>query len=190
MGNKIGAPERIETQRLLMRQFEERDLDGFAAICGDAEVRRYMANGRAMNRQDAWRAMASALGHWRLRGFGMYAVELGATGELVGRIGFLQPEGWPGFELGWMLARPHWGRGLALEGASAALAIAFEVLVQSEVISLIHVENARSARLAERLGQSVWRTEKVNDTVVNIYGIRASGHTTSIQRPQAGPTMP
>ena len=171
---ELCAPERIETERLVMRQFEERDLDPFAAICGDDDVMRYMAAGRGISREDTWRSMATTLGHWRLRGFGMYAVEFAMTGELIGRIGFLLPEGWPGFELGWLLGRPYWGRGFASEGARAALDVAFSDLGRPEVISLIHEENVASMRLARRLGQSLWRTETVFGIDANVYGIRAS----------------
>jgi RimJ/RimL family protein N-acetyltransferase len=51
------------------------------------------------------------LGHWSLLGYGMWALEDKASGVLVGRAGFIDPPGWPGFELGWLLARPHWGKG-------------------------------------------------------------------------------
>src|SRR5205085_2741165 len=71
----------------------------------------------------------------------------------VGRIGFWYPEGWPGFELGWMLRRASWGRGYATEGARAALPVAFTELGQSQVLSLIHPDNIASIRVARRLGE-------------------------------------
>src|SRR5262249_35538589 len=69
----------------------------------------------------------------------------------VGRIGFWNPEGWPGFEIGWMLRRSFWGRGYATEGAQRALEYAYTELQQPQVISLIHPENAASIRVAQRL---------------------------------------
>src|SRR4029079_194673 len=74
-------------------------------------------------------------------------------GTFLGMIGFADPEGWPGFELAWTLARRWWGPGYATEGARAALAYAFTVLNQGRVISLIHPENLASIRVAERLGE-------------------------------------
>jgi RimJ/RimL family protein N-acetyltransferase len=68
-------------------------------------------------------------------------------------VGFLNPEGWPGFELGWTLRRSFWGNGFATEGARAALDFAFTQLRQPHVISLIQPENAASIRVAERLGE-------------------------------------
>ena len=77
---------RLETERLLLRGFEERDLDAYAAITADPEVMRYMGRG-PFDRADAWREIALYLGHFELRGFTHWALELRETGELVGRCG-------------------------------------------------------------------------------------------------------
>jgi len=122
----------------------------------DAEVMRYLGpEGAVLSREDAWRQMAMFAGHWTLRGYGTWAVEERATGSFVGRVGLHYPEGWPDRELGWALARPFWGRGLALEAARAAIAHAFGPLAWTHVISLIHPENERSIRLALRLGETL-----------------------------------
>jgi RimJ/RimL family protein N-acetyltransferase len=71
----------------------------------------------------------------------------------VGRLGFFEPEGWPGFELGWMLRRASWGRGYATEGAERALAHAFTEMGRQRLISLIRPDNRASIRVAERLGE-------------------------------------
>jgi len=113
----------------------------------------YLGTGVTLSREDAWRSMASFLGHWALRGYGMWALEEKATGDLVGRAGFLNPEGWPGFELVWTLGRSYWGRGFATEAARRALDFAFTNLEQPRVISLIRPANAPSIRVAERLGE-------------------------------------
>jgi len=147
------SPPELDTERLRLRQFREQDLDTYAAMLADPEVMRYIGAGNVMDRGEAWRSIAGMLGHWQLRGYGMWALESRATGELVGRAGFLNPEGWPGFELGWMLGRAHWGRGYALEGARRALRHAFEDLQRDRVISLIRPANARSIRVAESLGE-------------------------------------
>jgi RimJ/RimL family protein N-acetyltransferase len=143
----------LHTDRLLLRMFREEDLDAYAAICADAEVMRYLGEGKTLTRGEAWRQMAMILGHWQLRGYGLWAVEERATGALVGRLGFFQPEGWPGFELGWMLRRASWGQGYATEGARRALAHAFTDLGRDRVISLIRPDNRASVRVAARLGE-------------------------------------
>jgi RimJ/RimL family protein N-acetyltransferase len=142
----------LETARLRMRAFRVDDLDAYAPMCADPEVMRFLGTGVTLDRSEAWRSMAGFLGHWALRGYGMWALEEKETGTLVGRSGFLNPEGWPGFELGWTLGRPFWGKGFATEAARRALDYAFEDLGRKRVISLIRPANTPSMRVAERLG--------------------------------------
>jgi RimJ/RimL family protein N-acetyltransferase len=143
---------RLETPRLMLRQFVETDLDALAAMYADAETMRFLGAGGIANRQETWRAIGSMLGHWLMRGYGMWAVEERSTGSMVGRVGFIDPEGWPGFELGWMIDRSRWGRGYAPEAADVALRFARDVLRRERVISLIRPANAASIRVAEKIG--------------------------------------
>jgi RimJ/RimL family protein N-acetyltransferase len=145
----------LETERLTLRQFRNSDLDAYAPMCADPEVMRFLGTGGTLSRADAWRSMAAILGHWKMLGYGMFAVELKGTGELLGRAGFLDPPGWPGFEVGWVLGRQHWGHGYALEAASAARDYAFGVLRKDRIISLIRPANVRSIRVAEKLGETL-----------------------------------
>jgi RimJ/RimL family protein N-acetyltransferase len=149
----------------------EEDFEEYAAMAADAEVSRYLGEGKPLSRGDAWRQMAFILGHWQLKGYGMWAVEEASTGRLAGRIGFLYPEGWPGFELGWTLAREFWGRGYATEGARRALDFAFEEMGRDHVISLIRPDNAASIRVAERLGESLEDSVELFGGEALIYGI-------------------
>ena len=146
-------PVTLETPRLLLRQFRAADLDAYAAMSADAEVMRYIGTGVTLTRMEAWRSMAAMLGHWQMLGYGMWALEDKASGALVGRAGFIDPPGWPGFELGWLLAREHWGRGYAIEAAQAALRYGQETLKRDRIISLIRPGNERSVRVAEKLGE-------------------------------------
>jgi RimJ/RimL family protein N-acetyltransferase len=146
-----GIP-RLTSARLILRGFEARDFDAYAAMMADPEVTRYLGDGRPFERAEAWRQLAMLMGHWVLRGFGIWAVEERATGAFAGRIGCFEPEGWPGLEVAYTLARPFWGRGYAREGAQVALAYAHETLGRPHVISIIRPANAASIRVAEALG--------------------------------------
>jgi RimJ/RimL family protein N-acetyltransferase len=144
----------LETKRLLLRPFRRSDLDAYAALNSDPEVLHYLGGGtEPWDRGRSWRHMAFLMGHWQLGGSGMWVLEHKETGELVGVVGFSAPDGWPGFELAWILARRWWGNGYATEGARAAMAYAFTVLGKARVISLIHPENLASIRVAERIGE-------------------------------------
>lgn len=152
--NPADAP-RLETERLILRAWRADDFDGFAAMMEDAEVARFLTvDQRPQDRATAWRDLAMLVGHWALRGYGMFAVEEKATGAFVGRVGAWQPEGWIGFELGWGLARPFWGKGYAHEAARAAGAWCFARFPLEKLVSLIHADNTRSQTLARRVGMA------------------------------------
>jgi RimJ/RimL family protein N-acetyltransferase len=143
---------RLETERLLLRAFSPSDVDPYARMMADPDVCRFLGDGRPLDRADAWRQLAQLIGHWELRGFGLWAVEERATRRLIGRIGCYEPEGWPGFEIGYVLAREEWGRGLAREGVAAALGYARRELRRDGVISLIRPANRASIAVAEHFG--------------------------------------
>jgi RimJ/RimL family protein N-acetyltransferase len=145
----------LETPRLRLRKFREADWQPYAAMSADPDVMRYIGSGVTLTPEEAWRSIAGMLGHWQLRGYGMWALELKATGEFIGRAGFLDPPGWPAFELGWVLGKPYWGHGYAREAAREALRYAFEELRRDRVVSLIRNANARSIRVAESLGEKL-----------------------------------
>jgi RimJ/RimL family protein N-acetyltransferase len=161
----------LETERLTLRMWrEDEDFEPYALICADPEVMRFLG-GKTFTRLEAWRHMAFLVGHWHLRGYGHWVVEEKASGKLIGRLGFLNPTGWPGFEIGWTLGRDSWGKGYATEGARRALDYAFKELGHEHVISLIHPDNTPSIRVAERLGETHEGETELLGTDVMIYGI-------------------
>ncbi|MBI4500942.1 MAG: GNAT family N-acetyltransferase [Gemmatimonadetes bacterium] len=161
----------LETERLLLRPFRDTDIDAYAVMCADPEVMRYVGDRGVLSRDDAWRQMAMLVGHWHLRGFGMWAVEERATATFVGRVGLHFPDGWPDREVAWALARPYWDRGFGLEAARAALTHAFGPLQWQRAISLIDPENRRSIHLAERLGEQFEREVDMRGHCVHLYAI-------------------
>ena len=160
----------LETDRLLLRQWRLEDFETYEKMCAEEEIMRYIG-GKTLNSHRSLAAHGLPVGHWELLGYGHFAVEEKASGKFAGRIGFLNPAGWPGFEIGWTLAREFWGKGYAIEGARRALAYAFKELDQPHVISLIHPENKASMRVAERLGEKVEGQTEVLGIPVLIYGI-------------------
>lgn len=144
----------IQTARLLLREWEPDDFDAYATMVADPAVMEFLSlTGSPMTRFAAWNSFAIFAGHWRLRGFGFFAVFERETGTFVGHVGPWRPEGWPDLEVGWTLRSDYWGRGYATEAARAAITFAFEELRSLRVISLIAPGNARSIAVAERLGE-------------------------------------
>ena len=162
---------RLETERLILRMMGEEDFPEYARMSADPEVMRFLGDGKPVNATDAWRNMASLIGHWQLRGYGLWAVEEKSSGKFVGRIGFYNPAGWPGFELGWTLARESWGKGYATEGARRALQFGFEDLRRQRIISLIDPANLPSIRVAERIGEKATGKMELLGHEVLIYAI-------------------
>lgn len=142
---------RLETDRLILRAFREDDLDAWATFMADPETMRFL--GGPMTRGNAWRTMATTLGHWALKGYGMWAVERKSDGALMGRVGLLQPEGWTGLEVGWTLGRAYWGQGYATEAAAASMRYAFMTRPDDRVVSNIDAGNVASQAVAKRLGE-------------------------------------
>lgn len=160
----------IETERLILRELREDDFPVYEKLAADINVMRYLG-GHTMTRVEAWRHMAMMVGHWRLRGYGYFAVEEKETGQFIGRSGFYNPTGWPGFELGWTISPTHQGRGYAFEAAQRLLRYAFEDLDRPHVISLIHPDNKASQRVAEKLGEKIEGETEVLGMPVRIHGI-------------------
>ena len=113
-------PLAVETERLRLRSWREDDLDAFARITADPEVMRYMLRG-PLRREEAQARIERFEHQRRERGLGHWAVEERESGALLGGIGLFHHEDWPedpnNVEVGWLLDRSAWGRGLATEGA-------------------------------------------------------------------------
>jgi RimJ/RimL family protein N-acetyltransferase len=162
---------RLETERLILRTYRLGDFEDHFRLCADPEVMRYLLGGKPLSRFEAWRHMAFLVGHWELLGYGYYAVEEKATGRFIGRIGYTNPEGWPGFELGWTIAPEFQGKGFATEGARFLLEYAFNEMGKDHVISVINPDNKPSIRVAERLGERLEGKADVVGTTMLVYGI-------------------
>ena len=145
----------LETKRLRMRAFREDDTEPLFELMQDPDVVRYIGDRRIPTRQECWRAIAGWLGHWALRGYGLWAVDDRQTGELVGRIGLINPADWPGVEVGYAIGKRWWGRGYATEGAVAARDWGFAHLKVDELISLIDPENTGSIGVARKLRETL-----------------------------------
>jgi RimJ/RimL family protein N-acetyltransferase len=160
----------IETPRLILRPIGADDFDAHARIVGDAAVMHYIIDA-PMSPAQAWWNIARYIGHWQIRGYGMYVAIERSSGQIIGHMGFLNAEGGRGFELGWILAPEAWGKGYASEGTRTLVAHAFGGLGQTHIVCVINRENVKSIAVAERLGAVFEREEIEGGRHLSIYGI-------------------
>jgi len=144
----------LVTPRLRLRRWRPDDLEPFAALNADPEVMEHFPS--MLSREETAAAVSRVEKHFEDRGYGFWAVEAPGQAPFIGFIGLLVPAFEASFtpcvEIGWRLARSWWGKGLATEGARAALAYGFERLGLDEIVSFTVPSNVRSRRVMEKLG--------------------------------------
>lgn len=141
----------LETQRLRLRPPSREDVP--AATEFYISERSQYAGGH-VPRFRAWSNAAAILGHWAVRGYGLWAVTEKGNDTALGFVGPYYPDGWPETEIGWVLFADAEGKGIAAEAAIAARDHAHAVLGWRDIVSYIAPENTRSIKLAEKLGAS------------------------------------
>jgi RimJ/RimL family protein N-acetyltransferase len=149
------APE-IETERLVLRAWREPDLAPFAALNADPLVMEHFPG--VLSRAESDASAARITDHFARHGFGPWAVEVAGVAPFAGFVGLSIPSFEAAFtpcvEIGWRLAREHWGRGYAPEAARAALRFGFERLSLDEIVSFTVPANLKSRRVMEKIGMS------------------------------------
>lgn len=147
-----------ETKRLFLREWTMQDLDAWAAILSDAEVMRYYP--KPFDRQKVQDWIAWNLENYRTDGFGLWAVHLRATGELLGDCGITmqQIHGQRLPEIGFHMKKSVWGQGYATEAAKACLAWGMQQTDFPAFYCYQKSTNLPSRRVAEKLGMTLQET--------------------------------
>jgi RimJ/RimL family protein N-acetyltransferase len=144
----------IATPRLWLRRWRAEDLEPFAAMNADIEVMEYFPS--TLSREETAASVGRVEKHFERHGFCFWAAEVPGRAPFIGFIGLAVPAFEAAFtpciEIGWRLARPWWGQGLATEGARAVLAYGFERLGLAEIVAFTVPGNARSRRVMENAG--------------------------------------
>jgi RimJ/RimL family protein N-acetyltransferase len=131
----------IETERLRLRQWQGSDMAPYTAMLSDP-----------VDEMTGWRHTVVMAGHWVIHGAGMFVVEEKSSGQFAGRVGPWRPPGWPGFEVGWGIAKEFRGRGYAVEAARASINWSFATYDIDRIVHCIDCENVGSQGVARRLG--------------------------------------
>jgi RimJ/RimL family protein N-acetyltransferase len=167
----------IETERLLLRKPRSEDAADLAVAYSDLEVMRFIGDGSTATVAEIENGIRQWLERWESWGMSLFSLERREDGRVLGRAGFLlwDPETWqvPGdeTELGWLLAREHWGHGYATEAALALRDWALGERGLTRLISLIQHGNVRSFRVAEKLGERYERDVEVRGRPTRLYSL-------------------
>lgn len=157
----------LRTDRLVLRGWRDSDLEPWAVMNADPEVREYFPD--VLTREQSEASVARFQAALDQRGWGWWAVEVRATGEFIGFTG-LDPvdEDMPftGVEVGWRLARPSWGHGYATEAALAAVAHGFDGLGLTEILAVTTATNLRSQAVMRRIGMTRDPSDDFDDLTV------------------------
>lgn len=147
---------RLMTERLVLRQWREDDRSDFAALNADPLVMEFFPKTRSRAESDA--VLDTLIDHINRHGFGFWALECIKTGQNVGFTGLqnvdFEADFRPAVEIGWRLARNHWGKGYATEAAVAALHFGFDILKLYEIVSFAVETNIRSRNVMRRIGMT------------------------------------
>ncbi len=151
----LSAPE-LRSARLLLRGWRQADRAPFAALNADSRVMEHFP--ACMTREESDTLIDWIMAGFHQRGWGLWAVEVAATGEFIGFTGLSVPSFearfTPAVEVGWRLARTAWGHGYATEAAQAALGVGFGQASLAEIVSFTAVANVRSQAVMRRIGMT------------------------------------
>lgn len=144
----------IRTKRLLLRGWQDNDLQAFSLINQDPLVMAHMPNLLTLEETNAFISKMST--HHAAHGFGPMALTLSSSGELIGYIGLkhveFQADFTPAIEIAWRVASQHWNQGYATEAAQAILEFGFQSLGLNEIVSMTVPANTGSIRVMEKIG--------------------------------------
>ncbi|MBM4423755.1 MAG: GNAT family N-acetyltransferase [Chloroflexi bacterium] len=144
----------IETSRLTLREFRETDADSLHRLLSEDGVLRYFPNPNPPSLERVQRFIALQLAHWGEHSFGWWAVTPRGEQELIGWNGLQFLPETHEIEVGYLLAKPYWGRGFAIEGARAGMKFGFETLSLRQIIAVVHPHNFASQHVLEKLGMA------------------------------------
>ncbi|OGN55183.1 MAG: GNAT family N-acetyltransferase [Chlamydiae bacterium RIFCSPHIGHO2_12_FULL_44_59] len=144
----------IQTERLILRQWCDQDLEPFAVMNADPHVMEFFPS--TLSRKESNDLAKRIADKITEQSWGLWAVSIPHIADFIGFIGLAKPtfeaHFTPAVEIGWRLAFDYWGKGYATEGAKAVLKYGFQKLFLNEIVSFTAVQNMRSRKIMEKIG--------------------------------------
>jgi RimJ/RimL family protein N-acetyltransferase len=172
----------LRTPRLVLRRWRDADVEPMTAINADPEVMRWIGAGATRDLEQTRSGIEAIEREWNASGYGLFAIEVAATGELAGFAGmtvpYFLPEVMPAVEIAWRLGRPFWGRGIATEASAAALGFGLTDRGLDRIIAIVQIGNDASERIMTKLGMHLQRQTRDPATgrALRIYEITRAGY--------------
>ena len=161
---------RLESSRLVVRSFAISDVKNYSALVADPEVMKYLGDGLPLDEAKARAYVEKCIENEQTLGFARYALELRNTNEFIGFCGYALIDDY--VDLGYRIARKHWGNGYASEAAQAVIKYGFERLGFEFIVAIAYAENKRSLQVIEKLGFEFQRMDKLNGYDAVRYSMR------------------
>jgi RimJ/RimL family protein N-acetyltransferase len=166
----------LETERLLLREFTEADVEAFFELGNDPVVTRYTGDPGFTSLDDALASLRQRpLADYQKHGYGRWAVVLKSSRQVIGFAGLKYLDDLQGVDIGYRLLHEHWGKGLATEASRPAIRYGFETLHLNEIIGLVDPANCASVHVLKKLGLTFVETIEYRHGPAAKYAIRASG---------------
>lgn len=146
--------QQLETERLILREWQDEDRESFARMNADPMVMEFMP--RLLDRKASDKLMDRFRQHFKKHGYGLFALERKEDGEFLGFVGLNHVDSKmpfaPAVEVAWRLGHEHWGHGYASEAARRVLEYGFEDLGLKEIVAFTVHDHTTSLHIMEKLG--------------------------------------
>ena len=170
-----------ETPRLILRKFNENDVEALLSFRGDPEVMRFSITGSETREDIQAKYLPGCLKRYSRDGLGQWAVVRKSDGMCVGECGICiqEVDGEREFEISYRIRRDCWGMGLATEAARACRDYGFKQVGLHRLISIIESDNAASIRVAEKMGMTLEKRASFHNISVLIYSVASERNGTA-----------
>jgi ribosomal-protein-alanine N-acetyltransferase len=166
----------VETERLLLRQFTIDDLDDLYFIYSHPDLSKYLSNEQPLRLDQTRAAINSIIESWQQHKFGVWAVVYKKHRKLIGHCGLKFLENTPEVQIGYLLLKDYWRRGLGTEAAAAVLKYGFDVVKLERIVAIAKPENIASRRVMEKVGMKYEKDAYFYENDVVYYSLSRQGY--------------
>lgn len=167
-----GIDSEIITDRIIMREFEENDIEGLYDIVKKNEVGEWLGIGKGMSFDETKDYLDKILTHWSTYNFGVWAIVNISNKQIIGHCGFRHIDNTEEIEIIYLLDPKYWGQGITTEAGKKALQYAFTTLKLNKVMARIRINNSKSKKVINKLGFKFIGDKNYNGRILSYYELK------------------